>query len=126
MGKLKSALAWKCPRCGEGDLFESNNPYKPGKMMVMLTHCSNCGVRYEKEAGFFYGAMYISYMFNIAFFVIATVAWYLFIEDLMDWRIYISGYVLFTLAIWPLIYRFSRAIWIMLFIKYAPEKRGER
>lgn len=126
MGLLKSALGWKCPRCGEGSLFLSNNPYERGKMMEMHHHCENCGLRYEKEAGFFYGAMYISYMINIALFVTATVAWYLFFDESTDWRIYIGSYVLITLILWPIIYRYSRAIWIMLFIKHEPEKRGER
>lgn len=126
MGQLKSALALKCPRCGEGEVFESKNPYKPGKMLAMHRTCPNCGVRYEREAGFFYGAMYVSYMINIGLFVAATLAWYLFVEDLIDWRFYIGGYVLITVAIMPLIFRYSRAIWMMWFIKYEPEKRGER
>ncbi|WP_304231925.1 DUF983 domain-containing protein [Jiulongibacter sediminis] len=126
MGQLKSALALKCPRCNEGELFESKNPYQPGKMMTMHTHCSNCGLRYEKEQGFFYGAMYVSYMLNIALFVTATVGWYLFIEDLIDWRIYIGIYVLLTVLLVPIIFRYSRSLWMIMMIKYEPEKRGER
>ncbi|KPM48384.1 DUF983 domain-containing protein [Jiulongibacter sediminis] len=126
MGQLKSALALKCPRCNQGELFESKNPYQPGKMMTMHTHCSNCGLRYEKEQGFFYGAMYVSYMLNIALFVTATVGWYLFIEDLIDWRIYIGIYVLLTVLLVPIIFRYSRSLWMIMMIKYEPEKRGER
>ncbi len=88
--------------------------------------CTRCGVRFEREAGFFYGAMYVSYMINIGLFVIATLAWYLFIEDKIDWRLYIGGYVFLTLLIMPLIFRYSRSIWMMWFIKYEPEKRGEK
>ncbi|MEM0997859.1 MAG: DUF983 domain-containing protein [Bacteroidota bacterium] len=34
----------------------------------MKTHknCPNCGVQYEPEPGFFWGAMYINYAFNVA------------------------------------------------------------
>jgi uncharacterized protein (DUF983 family) len=126
MGQLKSALTLKCPRCDQGEVFESRNPYKPGKMMEMKRTCPNCGLRYEKESGFFYGAMYISYMINIGLFVIATLTWYLFVEDLIDWRIYIGSYVLLTVVLWPVIYRYSRSIWMMFFFKYDPEKRGEK
>ena len=126
MGQLKSALALKCPRCNKGELYESKNPYQPGKMMTMHTHCSSCGLRYEKEQGFFYGAMYVSYMLNIALFVTATVGWYLFIEDLIDWRIYIGLYVLITILLVPIIFRYSRSLWMIMMIKYEPEKRGER
>lgn len=126
MGNLKGAILLKCPRCEQGNLYESKNPYKPGKMMEMHKNCSNCGMRYEKEAGFFYGAMYVSYMLNIALFVIATVVWYAFIEDFIDWRIYIGSYVLLTVLLVPIIFRYSRSIWLMMMIKFEPEKRGER
>jgi uncharacterized protein (DUF983 family) len=126
MGNLKGALKLKCPRCEKGEIFEVKNPYKFGKMFVMNTHCSNCGVKYEKESGFFYGAMYVSYMINIGFFVVATVSWYLFIKGHMDWRIYISSYVALTLFLVPVIYRYSRTIWLMIMIKYEPAKTGER
>ena len=94
--------------------------------MEMHSHCEHCGLRYEREAGFFYGAMYVSYMLNIALFVNAVLIWYLFVEDLVDWRIYIGAYVLITILLVPLIYRFSRSIWLYMMIKYEPEKRGER
>lgn len=126
MGTIKAALQLKCPRCGEGEQFKSTNPYKKGKMFEMHTHCSNCGLRYERESGFFYGAMYVSYMLNIGLFVIATVAWYMGIEDKIDWKIYILGYVGLTILIVPIIYRYSRSIWMLMMIGYAPEKRGER
>ncbi|MGR3811241.1 DUF983 domain-containing protein [Jiulongibacter sp. NS-SX5] len=126
MGKVSNALVLKCPRCGGGELFESKNPYKKGKMMSMHTHCSNCGLRYEKEQGFFYGAMYVSYMLNMALFITATVGWYLFIEGKIDWRIYIGIYVALTILLVPIIFRYSRSLWMTMMIKYEPEKRGER
>lgn len=126
MGNLKAAVLLKCPRCEKGNLYESQNPYKMGKMMEMHKNCSNCGLRYEKESGFFYGAMYVSYMLNIALFVTATVVWYAFIEDMIDWRIYISSYVLLTVLLVPIIFRYSRSIWLIMMIKFEPEKRGER
>ncbi|UBM57401.1 DUF983 domain-containing protein [Marinilongibacter aquaticus] len=126
MGQIKSALSWKCPRCNEGELFEAKNPYTPGKMLAMHSHCSHCGLRYEKEMGFFYGAMYVSYMINIALFVMATLAWYLFFEDKMDWRLYIGSFVLSIVVLVPIIYRFSRAFWLIMMVKFEPEKRGER
>jgi uncharacterized protein (DUF983 family) len=126
MGNLSGALNLKCPRCEKGELYEVKNPYKPGKMFAMNTHCNKCGVKYEKEGGFFYGAMYISYAINIALFVTATVGWYLFINGHMDWRIYISTYVGITVLLVPVIFRYSRSIWLMIMIKYEPGKTGER
>ncbi|NBA88192.1 DUF983 domain-containing protein [Emticicia sp. CRIBPO] len=126
MGNLSTALQLKCPRCGEGELFEAKNPYTKGKMLAMHTHCPNCGLRYERENGFFYGAMYISYMFNIALFVTAITSYYLFFEDMVDWRWFIGGYVALTGLLTPIIFRLSRSIWIMFMVKYDPEKRGAK
>jgi uncharacterized protein (DUF983 family) len=126
MGKLSGALQLKCPRCEQGHLYETKNPYSIGNMFTMMRNCENCGLRYEKEAGFFYGAMYISYALNIAFFVTATVAWYLFFENGIDWRIYISLYVLITVLLVPVNFRYSRSLWLSIMTKFEPDKRGER
>ena len=50
---LKDGLRLKCPRCGEGDLFAT--------MFRMKTDCSNCRFKFEREPGYFVGAMYINY-----------------------------------------------------------------
>ncbi len=126
MGNIKAALKFKCPRCGEGDLFQAQNPYKQGSMFEMDTNCSKCGLKYEKEGGFFYGAMYMSYMLNIGLFVMATVLWYVLLEDKIDWRIYIGSYVLTTILLVPVLFRLSRSIWLMIMIKYEPQKTGAR
>jgi uncharacterized protein (DUF983 family) len=118
---LFSILSAKCPRCHESKLFSSTNPYKKG--FEMNKTCSNCNLKYEKEPSFFYGAMYISYSLNIAFFVIFVVAYYVLFEDYISGGIYISGYVLLTIIFLPLIYRLSRSIWIHIFVDYEPEKR---
>lgn len=126
MGQLLNALKFKCARCGKGEMFVSKNPYKWGEMMTMHKHCSSCGMLYERESGFFFGAMYISYAINIALFVSATVGYYLFFDESVDWRWYISGYVVLTLLLTPVIFRLSRSIWLMLMTKYDPDKKGER
>ncbi|AFK02702.1 hypothetical protein Emtol_1556 [Emticicia oligotrophica DSM 17448] len=118
MNKLEATVKMKCPKCHKGDLFENNNnPYAFGKITAMHENCPNCGLRYEKETGFFYGAMYVSYMFNIAFFVIALVSYYMFFEESIDWKLYIGGYLLFTVLIAPVMFRMSRSIWLQIFYK---------
>ena len=122
MNKVEAAVRMKCPRCHEGEVFETKNPYNLGKMTAMYKHCPKCGLKYEKESGFFYGAMYVSYMFNIGLFVIATVAYYLFFEERVYWLWYILGYVALTFLLFPMLYRLSRSIWLQAFIKYEPKK----
>jgi uncharacterized protein (DUF983 family) len=123
MGKVISAVKMKCPRCGEGELYDRNNLFSFKGFFKMKAHCSSCGMKYEKEAGFFYGAMYISYMLNIALFVSATVGYYLFFEEKYDWRYYIMVYLVITFLLVRWIYRMSRSIWLMIMVGFDPEKK---
>lgn len=124
MGKAKDTVSLNCPRCGEGQLFESRNPYKWGKMLEMNTECENCGLKYEKGVGFYYGAMYISYAINIALFVIVTVAYFVYFEDKVDWRYYMGTYLLIIVLLSPVIYRLSRSIWLSIYTPFNPNARG--
>lgn len=116
MGRFKDAVRLKCPRCGEGELF--------GKVgfFEMQERCSNCDLKYEKESGFFYGAMYISYGLNVATFVVALLIFFM-IEDQVDWRIYISGYVVLTILAVKYMFRLSRSLWLMVNVNYTGEKQ---
>jgi uncharacterized protein (DUF983 family) len=126
MGKLISGLSTSCPRCNKGPIFKASNPYSFGNMMVMKSHCDNCGLRYERETGFFYGAMFVSYGINIALFAIALIMYYSVFEISVDWKVYIAIYVLVSILLTPIIFRLSRSLWLALMVNYDPEKRGER
>lgn len=122
--KLYSIFAMKCPRCHEGDVFETRNPYK--KMSAIHTNCSHCGLRYEKEMGFFFGAMYVSYMLNIALFVTAVVAYFVLLDQYLEGWALMTIYVIITALLVPVYYRLSRTIWLNFFDSYHPEKRGAK
>jgi len=47
------ALRLRCPWCGEGPLFRG--------WLRMEPRCSGCGLRYEREAGYFLGSIYLNY-----------------------------------------------------------------
>ncbi|MFN3850867.1 MAG: DUF983 domain-containing protein [Spirosomataceae bacterium] len=117
MNKLEATIKMKCPRCHEGDIFESKNPFELGKMTTMHTNCPKCNLKYEREPGFFYGAMYVSSIFNMILFVIFVVAYYLFFVDKVDWRWYIISYVALTLILFSVFYRISRSLWLQIFNK---------
>lgn len=122
--KLYSILFMKCPRCHDGDVFQSKNPYNLKRMFQMHETCGSCGLRYEIEPGFFYGAMYVSYGFGVAFFV----ATYIIMEMIYDptvWEIVIvlgAGMLLGS----PFIFRLARMTYLNLFVKYNPSKTGAK
>src|SRR5262245_53992476 len=50
---LKRALRLRCPACGTTSLFEG--PF------TMRARCATCDLVFEREPGYFIGAMYINY-----------------------------------------------------------------
>jgi uncharacterized protein (DUF983 family) len=115
--KLYSILRNKCPKCHEGQFFETNNPYNLASMSKMPEKCPECGQKYEPETGFFFGAMYVSYALGVAEFVTVWVA-YSVLSSEMNAGILIA-LILGTLVIlFPLNFRLARLVWINFFVKY--------
>lgn len=50
-----------CPHCNQGKVFKANNVFFSLGFSKMNEVCDNCGFRFEKEPGYFFGAMYLSY-----------------------------------------------------------------
>jgi hypothetical protein len=120
---LWSTLTNKCPRCRQGDLFVSKNPYRLSEITTMNEHCPICNQATEIEVGFYYGTGYVSYALTVAYFVSTFVAWKVLFGmsfDLDDNRIfYWMGTAILTLfMIQPILMRLSRSIWLGWFVSY--------
>ncbi len=111
-----STIANKCPRCHKGKIFEKNNSYTFDKPLLMRDSCSECDLRYEREPGFFYGAMYVSYAMMSGIFI----TW--FISDLlwlhMEAFTLAVSVMLNILIAFPIVYRWARIVWLNFFIRY--------
>jgi uncharacterized protein (DUF983 family) len=57
--KIMSIFKEKCPNCDEGHVFKQNVGFF--QLPVMVDACEECGYRFDREPGYFLGAMYISY-----------------------------------------------------------------
>ncbi|NNE28575.1 MAG: DUF983 domain-containing protein [Saprospiraceae bacterium] len=81
--------------------------------------CVACGQKMLPEPGYYYGAMFISYILSGWFILIPTLVLVL----VYDWSLYAGMGV--ALAIAAITYfrflRGSRALWMHLMIKYDPE-----
>ena len=67
MGKVQVSAArgmvcQLCPRCREGKIFRRSGFLLPG----MHERCPACGLKFEREEGYFLGAMYIGYGLALA------------------------------------------------------------
>jgi uncharacterized protein (DUF983 family) len=114
--RLYSIFKSKCPKCNEGKFFVSH-PYDLSKVGDIHEHCDKCGLKYEKEPGFYYGAMYVAYALGVALFVTFWVSFNLFFENIsLAWQI--GSIIVGTIVLSPYIYALSKIIWANLFIKY--------
>ncbi len=89
----------------------------------MHKQCSHCGQRFEPEPGFYFGAMFISYIF-LAFFSLGVVGGLVFYFKMsVEFAFLILLGILALMFVWNL--RFSRSIWIHLVVKYDPAANAE-
>jgi hypothetical protein len=117
MKRLISIFTFKCPRCLKGEFLVSRNFYNLNKAGEVKECCSNCELKYTKETGFYYGAMYVSYGLSMALiisiFVALTVLYPNYSMGLLFTLIGLS-----VLIMTPILYALSKIIWINLFVKY--------
>jgi uncharacterized protein (DUF983 family) len=116
--KLNSILTGSCPKCQNESMYEDKNPLHLGKVLKMNENCSHCGLKYQIEPSFFYGAMYVSYGLNVAVGVAAFIIANVFLNlDLVQSFIAIIGMVVVA---FPFVVRWARNIYINMFISYDP------
>ncbi len=112
MGTFSSLLQCKCPRCRNDKMFYFS-PFNLLNASKMKKDCEVCNLHFEVEPGFFWGAMYVSYAFNVAISVItAAVLMYFGIDSF--WTI-ISTIVLIVFTTVNISIRYSRAILVYFF-----------
>ena len=86
---------------------------------MQFEHCPACGQNYFPEPGFYYGAMFISYI-GSAFFCLGFV---MLLHWVFDWSMAGSFAMLLIvtgiLFVWW--FRFSRAVYFHLVTRYKPD-----
>src|SRR3954464_16077383 len=99
-----SVLDNRCPRCREGHLFVSKNPYalKHHQFMKMNEKCPVCGQPTDIEVGFYYGTSYVSYALTVAFSIVTFILWWMLIGFSIDdnrifWWLGINAFLLILL-----------------------------
>jgi uncharacterized protein (DUF983 family) len=120
--EFNSALHAKCPKCRKGNMF-ANSMYSFGGQK-MYNDCPYCGYHFEREPGYFYVAMFISYAMNVAEMVTCGVGTYILTHSESPW-LYIGILFLVTFLLSPFNYRYSRIIllyWLTPGLHYDPER----
>jgi uncharacterized protein (DUF983 family) len=110
---VERVLKCKCPNCKSGDMFETKGNIFLLKTPKMYVRCKECDYKFEKEPGFFIGAMYVSYALGVS----EIVGCLIILWGILDVSASLMVTVLVTLIILTSFfkYRLSRSIWMYLF-----------
>jgi uncharacterized protein (DUF983 family) len=111
------AVRLRCPRCGRTPLYSG--------IFAMRERCDACGFRYEREQGYFVGAIYVNY----AVTTVITVGTVL----VLDWTIGLTltqqlviGVGL-ALLVPVVFFRYARSLWLGLdFLITSADQRADR
>lgn len=114
--KCKALLLQRCPNCCQGPIYERG--------MNMHARCPVCNILYEREPGYFLGALYISYGMASILLMLALWVSHLLLPTVdLGWLVLVCA--VFFIPFVPAVTRYSRVIW-MFFDRWAwPTRPGE-
>ena len=115
MGKVINALNCRCPNCKEGKIFRDGGNVLLLQIPEMHHRCPVCHYKFEKETGFFFGAMFVSYALAAAEMITSLVVFWYFIDISPLGVFAIIVVIAFLLS--TINFKLSRSFWIYLFYK---------
>ena len=102
MRRLGAILRLRCPRCLEGRVWSG--------FLTMSGRCPTCGLEFEREPGYFTGAMLVSYALAVPVLG-AMVIGLMVVGGLDALPALLIGDTAY-LALVPFIFRYSRVVWL--------------
>lgn len=107
-----------CPQCRQGKMFKYP-VWKISKFAKMNENCPVCGLKFEVEPGFWYGAMFVSYANTILLLVFMGVGMFYLFND-PPTVYYIVTITVMSIVLVPFNFRVSRSVFLHLFgfVKY--------
>lgn len=103
MRRLLAFLRLRCPHCFQGAIFSG--------VWQMHNNCSVCGIVYEREQGFFMNAIFFGYIIGFVAILPLNIVLYIY-EAPPIW--FLAGTLLLLTLLSPLIFRYSRVLWMHL------------
>jgi uncharacterized protein (DUF983 family) len=93
----------RCPRCQRGPIYES--------AFVLHRSCPVCGLVYEREPGYFVGALYVGYTFGILILgALTLIGSFILPEVDLGWIV--LGAVVVFVPFVPAATRYARVLWM--------------
>ena len=104
MGRLWAVVTLRCPRCLKGRVW--------ARFLSMNAVCPVCGLEFDRESGYFAGAMVISYALAVPILAGMVIALITLggVDVVVALIIGNTGYLVLV----PFIFRYSRVVWLHL------------
>lgn len=124
IGRERPARVWgrlllrgvrkRCPNCGAGSLYRG--------WFRMIDRCRGCGLRFEREPGFFVGAYLINFAVTVILLFIAAMGFVAVkaIDHDASPKIVLIASLAIALIVPPLFYPYSRTVWSAIDIGMTP------
>lgn len=111
---LKRGVTNCCPNCGHKTLF------RPGSPFTLNDQCPSCGLKFEKDEGFFLGAMSLNYGITLVVFLVPiAIAWY---KGLLGRMPAVVLAIAAAIVVPVAFYRSSRSWQLMLYYFFFPQQ----
>jgi len=108
---LGRARRLRCPRCGEGKLFTG--------WFTMAARCAFCGITFEREQGYFVGAIYVNYAVTVSIAVTGYLV--LWARVGLSTTVQLALWIPFVIVFPLWFFRYSRSLWLALAYLLNPE-----
>ena len=106
-------LANRCPNCGGRTLF------KEGTLFEVNASCPRCGLRIERDEGFFLGSISLNYGVTIAFWLVPVFV--LAVLGVIGTTTAVVLAAAGAVIVPALFYRSSRSWWLMMYYAFLPQ-----
>jgi uncharacterized protein (DUF983 family) len=116
----------RCPQCRRGAMFST--PMYGFKSQKMNKTCPHCGMTFEREPGYFYVAMLVSYAMFVAEMVALGIAISVLTGGGRNPWLYLGVILSTGVVLSPFNFRYSRIIllyWLTPGLHYRPELSGD-
>ena len=110
--RVSRALLRRCPNCGQRNVFET--------WMRLTEVCPQCQLRYEREEGYWLGAILINTVATLGVFGIGMVTWAVFTWPDPPWDTMTWVGIGFNVIVPVLFYPYSKALWVAIEITARP------
>ena len=118
----RARLGEVASRCGAPPLSPLRRGKVFGRLNRMAEACSCCGLSFEREAGYFVGAIYLNYGVTVLLALAGYFLLEVWLSPPVGWQVWLWSAFAVVFPIW--FYRYSKALWLGLDHLVDPGGRG--